>query len=75
MFTQSSQEAVKIFDNEAEILMKLHHQNVVQFYGIVLKPMGIVMALAIHGSLSNFISKHKVQWPMKVRIENNHYML
>jgi len=65
---------VEIFDNEVAILMEIRHQNVVQLYGIVKEPMGIVMPLALHGSLSAFIRDHKPQWPMKARTENNQYI-
>ena len=55
-----SEEALKDFEREAELLMNLVHKNIVNFYGISLdgNPLMMLFEYMEYGDLNNFLRHH-----------------
>ncbi|KAH3760740.1 leucinerich repeat kinase [Pelomyxa schiedti] len=48
------------FKSEASLMQTLHHPNIVEFFGVMLDPLRIVMGLVPAGSLDKLLRKAKV---------------
>ncbi|KAF7633899.1 Tyrosine-protein kinase [Meloidogyne graminicola] len=58
--TKCTKEQIKEFMNEARIMRKFKHPNVIQSYGVAVgrEPLMIVMELATNGALKDYLQEH-----------------
>ena len=55
---------------EAEMHMDLSHKNIVRMIGMVFEPnnYGVLLEYTKHGSLKDFLIRHRVPWMWKVKM-------
>ncbi|KAI3709601.1 hypothetical protein L2E82_39367 [Cichorium intybus] len=73
LLSTSSSQGYKEFQNEAELLMRVHHRNLASFVGYSHdnNKMALVYVFMANGNLKNYIldrSNHPLSWEMRLKI-------
>ncbi|KAI3495795.1 hypothetical protein L1887_38141 [Cichorium endivia] len=73
LLSTSSSQGYKEFQNEAELLMRVHHRNLASFVGYSHdnNKMALVYEFMANGNLKNYIldrSNHPLSWEMRLKI-------